>query len=178
MSEIISPHKVEIYNLKTYKWDISFADGYSGLDPYGEIPFAALRVSDEIEKIRSLFREILDGSVTHLSGCFDNEWTNVGISQRITDFEGRDGIDIAEVHFRYPEHKLEKEELVWGGQLHKYYLYLNNIGIFKKIDTKYKVGGTGEFTVLEEHYITITDFPVLREIRDYLGKRRAERPTL
>lgn len=167
MHEIPQPHRVAKRNPKTGRWEPVFSPDYrGGLDPYGDVPIETRRASTGVEDFRFRFQKIVPLNWSFIPAPVGQEYLGIAVMIDTKDFEGREGVDVAEVSFSAPR----REGLQLASLKHRFYLHPNNIGVFKIVH--YAITSANEFheAVLEEHWVTAADFSILREVEKVLAE--------
>lgn len=169
MREAFHPHREYWTEFEPfYRHVFTFSQDYpGGLNPWGEVPWEAERISDDIFDFLSNINERLN----HLAGRFigfakSAECDSASIFRKHLDFERRPNEVKLEVGMR----SRPIPGFVSAVVNETYYLYDNGVGIYKKIDHREVLtkgrGRVSQEMVLAQRFLTILDLPTLNAIRD------------
>ncbi|OGH11193.1 MAG: hypothetical protein A2857_04300 [Candidatus Levybacteria bacterium RIFCSPHIGHO2_01_FULL_36_15] len=159
-------HRTDVLDLASWQLTTTYSKDYEGLDPYGEVPHEALRVTDDILEIDKELKEKIKPCGRSVSSDPKMECFSIGVMLGVADFEKRYKATELRVDFNQPE----EEGVNFRITQNTYYLYENGVGVFIEIDHK-DMGPREERRVLKQHFVTTADLPTIRYLKDYLLKR-------
>lgn len=155
--------KIIIYNQDDSCQTVYQPENFQLLDPFSNVPFEALRVSDDLKDCVEKVLAVLGGTN---SACKSN---NKYTERFRTDFQASRGEDflgrptLVSLSFGF----LRRDEEVNGTHIslgeHDYHIYPNHIGIYQVVHRKMVSGEVPfwEDELMRERFITAGDIPLL-----------------